>query len=75
MSKNIDIEIKQWVQRWESAAVEMDHLKQKELAELSTTTALNNLSRAFDFAMKNAQVRKSSGLVEQQAYFKKLRDQ
>jgi hypothetical protein len=36
--------------------------------------ALNNLSDAFEYAIKNSSPRLTSGLVEQQMYFKKLRN-
>jgi hypothetical protein len=72
--ENEFFDTRQWVLTWKSAARELDKIKEKELAELDTTVALNNLSQAFDFAMKNAVPRPSSGLVEQQFYFKKLRE-
>lgn len=64
-------QMKQWVETWQRAGIELEYLRQQEMREISTTQALLNLSGAFESCRLHLPLRTSSGLVEQQAWFKK----
>ena len=66
--------MKKWINCWKQASSEMDALKQAELSSISTMQALQNLSGAFESCRLHFPLRPSSGLVEQQAWFKKMYD-
>ena len=59
-------------QTWMTAGKALDGVKQTELPSINVQKALENLSRAFEYAVNNSPPRKNSGLVEQQYYYKKL---
>lgn len=61
-----------WVNTWKKAGRELAKIRIDEIRQISTQEALQNLSGAFESARLNSPLRASSGLVEQQAYFKKL---
>ena len=65
------IEPKEWVKAWDVASREMDRLRRENLKQMDTKTAILNLLPAFEYAAKNSPLRESSGLVEQQRYFKR----
>jgi hypothetical protein len=66
-------ELLQWVQRWRRTDTALAAIKRSELEKLHTPTALAQLAEAFDMALRTAPTRLSSGLVEQQRYYRKLR--
>ncbi len=74
MTQNTEIHMKHWIDCWKQAGSEMDTLSQAELSSISTMQALQNLSGAFESCRQNFPLRPSSGLVEQQAWFKKMYD-
>jgi hypothetical protein len=57
--------------RWKVAGPELERIRFESLRGLSTPDAVLQLGEAFEMAEK-LPPRKSSGLVEQQAIFKKL---
>jgi len=57
--------------RWRVAGPELERIRFESLRGLSTPVAVMQLAEAFEVAEK-LPTRKSSGLVEQQAIFKKL---
>jgi len=64
---------KDWVKAWKGASAEMERLRRENLKQADTKTAILNLLPAFEYAVKNSPLRESSGLVEQQRYFKRYR--
>ena len=65
-------DLKQMAQSWMTTGKVLDEVKRKELPNINVQKALENLAMAFEYAVKNSPPRKSSGLVEQQYYYKKL---
>ena len=72
MDSNAD-EIKKWVQAWKRAGPALLAVKKAELRSLSTASALAELADHFAYALRTATPTISSGLVEQQRIFMKLR--
>jgi hypothetical protein len=74
MDKEKLVQMKQWVEAWRRAGIELERIRQAELPLISTTQVLQNLSGAFEFARRHFTLKPYSGLVEQQAWFKKYRE-
>ena len=56
---------KEWVERWKRVAPVLSALRDQEIREADTLTAMQSLSDAFDAALVMGQPpRPSSGLVE-----------
>ena len=64
---------KRWVQTWQKAGPELDRMRREQLRQTDTVEAMQKLAGAFESASFLHQSRATSGLVEQQAWFKKLR--
>jgi hypothetical protein len=62
-----------WVAGWKRAGLRLRRLKEAELQAVSTAQALRNLASAFESCRRHFPPRPSSGLVEQQRWFQKLR--
>ena len=73
MQRNIPDEMKRWVETWKKAAPELAAIRRRELQAIDTQTALINLADAFESCRLNFTPAPTSGLVEQQAWFKLLR--
>jgi hypothetical protein len=67
--------IREWVAAWKRAAPELERLRREEIRRTNTAEAIAQLSDAFEWAMRTLPPRPSSGLVEQQAIFQRLRRQ
>jgi hypothetical protein len=67
---------KLWMSQWQSAAVELEKVRVRELRELSEESAAELFNRcalpAADFWISPVRA-ESSGLVEQQAIFRRSR--
>jgi hypothetical protein len=64
---------KKWVEAWRRAGVKLNELKREELRNIDTQQSLLNLADAFESCLLHHPPRASSGLVEQQRWFRKLR--
>jgi hypothetical protein len=64
--------IRDWVRRWKVAGDRMAALRREELRSVSTPEALEVLAPLFAAALQ-LPLRTTSGLVIQQALFRKLR--
>ena len=64
---------KRWVETWKKAAPELKAIRRRELREIDTQAALISLADAFESCRLHFPLETTSGLVEQQAWFKKLR--
>ena len=63
---------KRYVETWKAAGPELDEIQTRELQELDARVAIHNLFGDWMPASNPAR-RETSGLVEQQALFAKLR--
>jgi hypothetical protein len=64
---------KQWVAAWKRAGVKLAELEREELRNIDTQQALLNLADAYESCRLHHQPSPTSGLVEQQRWFRKLR--
>jgi hypothetical protein len=63
---------RRWVETWQRAGRELEEIRRAELRSLDTQKALRRLFGGKGFAIRPA--RPTSGLIEQQAWFARLRD-
>jgi hypothetical protein len=64
---------RKWVETWKTTGPILEKIRRDEIRRVSTVTAMQHLAGAFDSGAHMHPPRKSSGLVEQQALFQKLR--
>ncbi len=64
---------KRWVQTWKDAGEAMEALRRKELRELDSYKTIALLCGPADYTREPFAPKPTSGLVEQQRYFSKLR--
>jgi len=64
--------LKEWVAAWKRAGPELERMRFEDVRRTDTAEAIEVLSDAFEWALRQYGARPSSGLVEQQAIFKKL---
>ncbi len=62
-----------WVATWASAGPELEAIKWREMVEADPAETLRLLAPAFAYALRALPVRTTSGMVEMQALFAKLR--
>ena len=73
-SKPLDAQrLKRAVSAWEISSPVLQEDRRKHIREASTVEAIQQLTDAFEAARRELGPRESSGLVEQQKYFKLLR--
>jgi hypothetical protein len=65
--------VKKWVETWKTTGPILEKIRRDEIRKVSTMQAMQHLAGAFDSAAFMHPPRKSSGLVEQQALFQKMR--
>ena len=66
-------QLHQWVKTWKNASRELEEIRQREFKSLSIQQAILLLSDAFESAIRQNPPSQTSGLVEQQYWFKRLR--
>ena len=64
--------LKKVVSAWEIASPVLEEDRRKRIREASTVEAIQQLTDAFESVRRKLGPRESSGLVEQQKYFKLL---
>jgi hypothetical protein len=65
--------IREWVACWKRAGVELERLRREELRHVDTQQALQNLAGAFESCRLHHKPAPTSGLVEQQRWFGKVK--
>jgi hypothetical protein len=73
MDKLEEKRVRQWVRNWEEAAPVLERLRDEAIRNSDTATAIEQLSDAFESARRHWTPPATSGLVEQQRWFSKLR--
>jgi hypothetical protein len=64
---------RQWVQNWEAVGPVLERLRAEEIRNCDTARAIEQLSDAFESARREWSPPPTSGLVEQQRLFARLR--
>ena len=65
--------MRRWVQTWKEASPELEAIRRREIREADNLKVLALLEGAFNHATRTLPPRTSSGLVEMQDWFAKLR--
>jgi hypothetical protein len=65
--------LQQWVETWKRAGHELDQIRRREIESVDTREAIRQLFGPASAALCHLPPRLTSGLVEQQAWFAKLR--
>jgi hypothetical protein len=65
--------IRRWVKHWQDAAPELEAIRRREVREADNLRVLDLLEPAFNHAARSLPPRESSGMVEMQAVFARLR--
>ena len=73
MASDAKNELRAFVEAWRVASERMEALRREDLHAVDTAGSIMALNGAFEAALAGPP-RKSSGLVEQQAVFSRLRD-
>ena len=68
-------DLRRWVRTWEDAGPELEAIRRREIREADNLKVLAVLEGAFNHALRTMPPRPSSGMVEMQAWFGKLRRQ
>ena len=65
--------VRQWVRNWEAAGPVLEGLRAEAIRRTDTAAAIEQLSDAFESARRHWSPPATSGLVEQQRLFARLR--
>ena len=65
--------MRRWVRTWKEAGPELEVIRRREVAAADNLHVLASLERAFNHAVRTLPPRPSSGMVEMQEWFAKLR--
>jgi hypothetical protein len=65
--------VRRWVETWQAAGPELEAIRRKEIETINVLESLAALEGAFNYATRTLPPRDSSGLVEMQKWFAKLR--
>jgi hypothetical protein len=66
--------IKKWVETWKTAASALDKIRRDELTAFDYEKNFEIIDSMLQYACDHAETRLTSGLVEQQRLFMKLRE-
>ena len=64
---------KKYVDTWKVAGPILEKLRREELKKVDTYSSVQSLSGSFDFSVPPFCPKPTSGLIEQQAWFKKIK--
>jgi hypothetical protein len=73
MDEQEEQRVRQWIRNWEEAAPVLERLRDEAIRHTDTAKAIEQLSDAFESARLHWTPPTTSGLVEQQRLFAKLR--
>jgi hypothetical protein len=62
-----------WLQTWQETGPILERLRREELRNLDTYRAISNLLGSVDYSQEPFRPKPTSGLILQQAWFKKLK--
>jgi hypothetical protein len=66
-------DLRRWVRTWKDAGPELEAIRRREIREADNLEVLAILEEAFNHSLRTLPPRPSSGMVEMQAWFRKLR--
>jgi len=65
--------LRQWVETWRRAGLELEEIRRREIESADTREAVRQIFGSSESFFRNFEAPTTSGLVEQQAWFAKLR--
>jgi hypothetical protein len=65
--------MRRWVETWKEAGPALEAIRRKEIEAINVLESLAALEDAFNYALRELPPRQSSGLVEMQKWFARLR--
>jgi hypothetical protein len=65
--------LRQWVEAWRRAGPELEEIRRREIESVDTGEAIRQIFGSSEALLRNLPASTTSGLVEQQAWFAKLR--
>ena len=65
--------MRRWVETWKQAGPELEAIRRQEIRVANNLEVLASLEGAFNHALRTQPLRESSGMVEMQRWFAKLR--
>jgi hypothetical protein len=65
--------LRQWVETWRRAGAELEEIRRREIEEMDTREAIRPIFGSAELFFRHLEAPTTSGLVEQQAWFAKLR--
>jgi hypothetical protein len=65
--------VKEWVEAWRRAGPQLERMRREELRAFRYEDHVEAIEGLLDAAARQAEPRPSSGLVEQQRWFQKVR--
>lgn len=71
MSEEEKARVRAWIKRWEQLGPILEKEKRKSLKHVKTSDAIEAFELAYKSARLHCPPRKTSGLVEQQRWFKR----
>jgi hypothetical protein len=66
-------QLRQWVQNWQRVGLELEEIRRREIEEVETREAIRQIFGSAEFFFRHLDAPATSGLIEQQAWFAKLR--
>ncbi len=73
MSEAEKAQVREWFRRWERVGPILERLKAESLPSVSTAASIEAFELAYQSARLHAAPRLWSGLIEQQAWFRRAR--
>lgn len=73
MDRQQEQRVRQWIRNWEAAGPVLEGLCAEAIRRTDTAAAIEQLSDAFESARRHWSAPTTSGLVEQQRLFARLR--
>jgi hypothetical protein len=70
MSEAEKAQVRAWIRNWQELGPILERLKQESLRHVNTAAAIQELDIAYKSARRHIPQRLTSGLVEQQRWFK-----
>lgn len=64
---------KRWVENWKEVGPILEQMRREELKRVDTFRAVESLCGPVDFSLPPFKPKPTSGLIEQQAWFRKLK--
>lgn len=66
-------EIRRWVETWKQAEPELEAIRRREVRDADNVAALAQMESVINYATRTLPPRPTSGLVEMQSIFARLR--